>query len=573
MKSIKLAAMPLGVLCLLSACVDDNYDLSDIDTNVELKVTDLTVPVNIDPIQLKNVFDIKEGDRIQVVDGRYAVVESGDFDTDDITIDKIYLEAPEIASSFQYLTEATTVHNNSRRAAVAKELVFAVSSPMSDFSYSTSDVSEFIVSIEEAGTHFTFDIDMQIPNLSGIGDNEELRNLKLQIPAGLNLIGGHDQYDPATGVYTVDKLPVSNDKAKVHIEAASINAAKAGIKFDYASHTIKLGGKVGILSGDLHISNPGAVPNNLRLEMDYDMSEIEVTSFSGEMDYKIDNTSFTDVDLGDLPDFLSQEGTDIRIVNPQLYLDIYNPLYTYSLYADTGLEIKSYGRDGSNRSYSLDNGTFRVHGDSSDPYVDLCLSPTQPDKAYAGFEGAEHVPFSGLSDVLSGNGIPERLSVSLVDPRVPRQRVKDLRLGVNLGKVHGKYTFFAPLNLEAGSTVVYSEREDGWNDEDVDALTIQTLEVKVNVTTDIPLALKLTGYPVDKEGHRINGVDIVGGDVQANAQAQEVTLSITGRIQHLDGIEFMAVASAAAGQELRPDMKITLANLRAKVSGTYNKEL
>lgn len=572
MKSIKLAAMPLGMLCLLSACVDDNYDLSDIDTNVELKVTDLTVPVNIDPIQLKNVFDIKEGDRIQVVDGRYAVVETGDFDTDEITIDKICIDAPFIKSSSQQLFEKAPGMKKAR--ANGKEVVFAVSSPLSDYRYNTSDVSEYIISIDEVGTHFTFDIYMRFPGVSKAGDKVELRNVELQIPAGLSVTDLHDKYDSATGVYTVASLPLKGDDATVHIEASAINAAKAGIEFDYDSHTINFGGKVGILSGDLHISNVADVPNSLMMYVDYDMSEIEATFFSGEMDYEIDNTSFTDVELGELPDFLSQEGTDIRIVNPQLYLDIYNPLYNYSLYADTGLEIKSFGRDGTDNIYSLDNGTFRVRGDSSDPYVRFCLSPMQPAKPYEGFEGAEHVPFSGLSDVLSGNGIPERLSVDLVDPRVPRQKVKDLRLGVNLGKVHGKYTFFAPLNLEAGSTVVYSEREDGWNDEDIDALTIQTLEVRVNVTTDIPLALKLTGYPVDKQGHRINNVDIVGGDVQANAQAQEVTLRITGEIRHLDGIEFMALATAAAsGQELKPDMKITLANLRAKVSGKYNKEL
>lgn len=572
MKISKLAVVPIGALCLLSACVDDKYDLSDLDTNVELKVTDLTVPVNMDPIQLKNVFDIKEGDRVQVVDGRYAVVETGEFDTDGITIDKIYLDAPEIESSSQQLFEKAA--SSSGRRAAGQELVFAMSSPMSDYRYTTSQVSEFIVSIDEIGTKFTFDINMRFRNIGLVGSRAELRNVAFQIPAGLTLVNSGDRYDPVTGIYHVASIPLTGETATVHIEASAINAVKAGIRFDYDTHTIDMRGKVGIISGDLHINGIKSVPNSLTMNVDYDMSNIEVDSFSGEMSYRIDNDAFTDVDLSDLPDFLSQSGTDIRIVNPQLYLNIYNPLYKYSLHVDTGMEIRSYGRDGVERSYTPDNGTFSVAGNASDPHVKLCLSPTQPAKPYDGFEGAAPVPFSGLSDVLSGNGIPERLSVRLIDPVVPRQKVKDLHLGVNLGKVHGEYTFFAPLNLEAGSTVVYSEREDGWNDEDLDAVTVETLEVKVNVTTDIPLALRLTGFPIDVDGHRINDVEVLGGDVQANADGQEVTLYITGEIKHLDGIEFMAVATAAGSQQdLKPDMKITLTGLRAKVSGRYNKEL
>ncbi len=37
-----VAAMPLV------GCIDDNYDLSDIDTTVRVQVNDLEVPVNLD---------------------------------------------------------------------------------------------------------------------------------------------------------------------------------------------------------------------------------------------------------------------------------------------------------------------------------------------------------------------------------------------------------------------------------------------------------------------------------------------------------------------------------------------
>lgn len=578
MKPLKLAVVPIGALCLLSGCMDDKYDLSDIDTTVEVKVTDLTVPVNIDPILLDNLFDLEEDDRIKIVDGYYAVVEEGDIDTDEIIIDRIMLDAPYIESSNNELYMSGSAAE-SRRRAKADEYVFPMNLPPSSFEYRTDDVSEFIVSMDEIGTEFTFDIDLTLSGLENVVNSGEAKNLKLQIPTGLKLKGGAASYNPATGVYTLSSVPMVRNKINIRIEAVGLDADEAGIKYDYHNHTMDIKGKVAVLDGELYIKNsdlkPSAsIPSHITLHSDYTMSDILVTSFSGEMEYKIENTSFTDVDLSGLPDFLSQEGTDIRIVNPQLYLNIYNPLYTYALYADTGMEIKSFGRDDSEKTYMPDNGTFRVAGDVSEPYVKLCLSPTVPKEWYDGFDNSEHVPFTSLSDVLSGNGIPKSLSVRLVNPLVPRQRVSNLLLGVDLGKVHGKYSFFAPLNLKAGSSVVYSKREDGWNDEDIDALTVQALEVNVNVTSDVPLALKLTGYPIDKNGNRINNVDILGGDVQANADSQPVRLYITGEIKHLDGIEFVAVATAADSQvPLNPDMNVKLTNLRAKVSGVYNKEL
>ena len=39
----------------LTACVDDNYDLSDIDTTTRVSINDLVVPANIDEVTLGDI--------------------------------------------------------------------------------------------------------------------------------------------------------------------------------------------------------------------------------------------------------------------------------------------------------------------------------------------------------------------------------------------------------------------------------------------------------------------------------------------------------------------------------------
>ena len=95
----------------------------------------------------------------------------------------------------------------------------------------------------------------------------------------------------------------------------------------------------------------------------------------------------------------------------------------------------------------------------------------------------------------------------------------------------------------------------------------------MTVSTDVPVAIDFTGYPIGTDGKQIGNVEIVGANIDANADNQKVTLRITGEIRGLGGIVFEARARAVDGSALRPDMKIRLTDIRPRVSGTYEKEL
>lgn len=548
----------------LTGCVDDNYDLADIDTTAGIKVNDLVIPVNIDAVTLESVIDLKDEESIKVVNGEYAVVKTGDFNSSSVNVKAIDMSAPTIMD---------TSHDCITRPGGN---TFDISAASSSFSYNSSEVTDCIVSIEEIGTRWTLKISLKIRELhnkSRNAVNASVENLVLELPKGLTLTKDNANYDPSTGLYNAGNREFVNGMLEILIDATAMNAAQAGIRYDYPSHTISLDGTCAVHGGILRVDNAQGY-SMLHLDASYAMSRINVTSFTGEMQYDIEGCDFNNVDLSSLPDFLSQEGTDIRLSNPQIYLNLDNPLYIYGLTARTGLSISSYSDTGLVGRYPLDTpGYFDIHTDPSTRLYNYCFSPSRPDKYYVDGDDTMWVGYSALGNVLSGNGIPKSLSITLDNPVLPVQRVKDLQLGTDLGAVTGTYTFYAPLSLADGSTIAYTGTMDGWSSEDLDAVTISALSLTATADSDLPVDAVITAYPIDKDGNRIGDVEITGARLSAMTKGQPITMTMHGTIKMLDGLKYVVKVDQADSKALSPDMSIKLINVRPRVSGEYVRKL
>lgn len=572
-----------GVCCLLGAtitsCIDDNYDLSDIDKTVRVDVNQLIVPINIDAIKLDNIIDIKEGDRLQIYDGQYCVIENGEFNSSDITINPVSLAAPTVAPTHTEIF----LPQRSKGLSAPSEISYHLQSQPTSYDYQ-GDGNEYVVDIESIFGNVTFDVDIKFAGLEDIVTGFDISDLKLQMPKGLTLTTNQKStYDPETGVLGFDTFRATGMGAELKISVSAIDfKAMGGV---YSNGKASISGELSVLDGYLEIGvsdlKPGLtvadIPSSLVMDTEYTMSPIDIKLFNGQIKYSIEDVNISDVDLSDLPDVLTGEGTTIVLGNPQLYLSVTNPLHKYDLYARTGLTITSHPRysGGETRRSSLDNGYFTISGTGASNEMQFCLSPEEPAKPYEGYEGCTHVAFSSLKDVLDcKNGLPISLGVELDDPVVPVQSVSNFELGVNLNAVHGRYTFVAPLQLGAGSQVCYSDVLDGWSSEDLDKMTIETIEVNLIVDSDLPVSANLTGYPIDVNGNQINGVNIEGATIPANAKKHQLKLRTTGSITRLDGISFKAVVNTEGmDAPLNPNMTIKLSNVRPCVSGYYQTEL
>jgi hypothetical protein len=175
---------------------------------------------------------------------------------------------------------------------------------------------------------------------------------------------------------------------------------------------------------------------------------------------------------------------------------------------------------------------------------------------------------------LSGEGIPSAIRIEALSPSVNEVAVKEFRLGT-LGSVDGRYTFYAPLQLAAGSKVIYSGVDDDWGSDDLDDLTINSLKLKASVTSTLPFDVDFDIVPLDREGNALKAT-VTGAHIASNTKATQVNVTLAGPISGLDGIRYEArasVPSTGMNTPLAPTLQVTVSDVHIVVDGYYQKEL
>ena len=583
------AGLPLAAL-LLTGCIDNKYDLDDLDTTTEIKVNNLVLPVNFDVVTLSDIITIDEDSKIKEIeiDGKkvYAVTETGDFHSDPIDVPGFTAPAPSVPKGEATFALPDVNGVASRRAPRDATRYNILSFTPQNVNFKAEGIDGSILDIEAIGCE-PLQISLAF-RADGVADilDLSLENLRFSFLKGLtirNLPSGCS-YDAASGILEVSEIDCGSDGVgTIAFMVDAIDLHAGGASYDYAAHRLDYNSEINITEGYLAASLKSSqaaieLPGNIGLSVETSVEALKATTFTGSLNYRLDGNglNISPVDLSDLPDFLAQEETNLRLANPQIYLQVNNPLGEDHLKCQTGMTLTAVRGD-DRKSYSLDNnGVVEIGYDKAAGPYNFVLSPSIPSSPSADFaQGLEHVAFTGLSDVLSGNGLPKSIDIDLDDPQVPAQRVVDFRLDSSLPGIEGKYEFLAPLALKGGdngSVIVYRDRKDGWGDEDVEKITIEVLEIEADVTSTIPLKAVLTATPIDVDGNLMN-VNVEGGVIEANAQNQHIVLRTTGVVKRLDGISFEAVVRPANGdQAIGPDQTIELRNVKARVTGNYTTD-
>lgn len=571
----------------LSGCIDNNYDLSDLDTTTEIKVKDLVLPLNLEAVKLGDIISIKEGSEFQEVtlngETFYAVNKSGSFSSDRIYIPGFSAPAPVLQNSVLEFAVPG-----------AKASVLDFSLPLRNpieraVSYKATGIDPAILSVDGLSVEdYTITLEfIDIPQSDGI-TRLSLDDIQILLPKGLKIkqtVPADAVYDSSTGYLTIPSVNLKEGRNTVGLTASAVSLSENGCGIDYDSHSLDFHTAVNIENATLNVSvDPDRLTSlpSSSIGIKYTLSPISAKAFSGEIEYRLVGSGLhiSPVSLDDLPDFLAGDETNIVLANPQIYVSLNNPVASEGLTYRSGISLSPV-RDGvTGGSFTLDDGFFSVgHAEGEAGPYNFCLSPEAPGNTVPEefSNGLKHERFSSLGGIVSGKGLPDAIDISLVNPEIPSQKVEDFTLGHYLPALEGRWRLLAPLALkggsDGGSVIVYTERKDGWNDPDVDAITIETLEVTAVVDNDLPLSAVIAGYPLGKDGRRIDGVEITGAKVEASTGGQQITIRVTGTVRHLDGIEFTATVHPGSDSVLSPDQTITLRDIRARVTGSYVKEL
>jgi hypothetical protein len=561
---------------VLTGCIDSDYDLSDIDTTARFAVKELVLPINLEPVVLDDVVDLTDNDCIEVIDGEYVLIKDGTFSSEEVNIRNIQTQ-PTV--SHDPVTEVYS-QANVQPGDYTVDLVTA-DGVRQEFSYIFNNVDEYIRTIDSG--QVDFDITVALHNS---GATPVYKNLVFKMPAGFvgtaSNGGKVSSRDDANGkryyYVTFDTAKPTNGTFEFvyHVE-----------KFDVVHSNAVLNAGVEGQSGSFIFQDEITLDNgvadftstkeaDVSIKVEFQLSELLVHTITGNIYYKVQGLDVDDIDLDDMPEELGQEETELHLRNPQIYVHIANPLWSYGVTARTGLDIYQVRNgvkltsDGAHLVKPIDIAA--AEGDQV-----FCLSPERPETYH---EGAAETfdknwrEFSNLGNIVSGSGLPEALAIDFDSPQMNEHHVVDFRLGRNLGSVSGTYTFYAPLAMTDESKIVYTQTQTGWGSEDLDAVDITVLEVEGDVTSTLPFDVYFSAHPVNTDGQVINDVDIEGGYVPANATNHHLTMKITGEIQHLDGMRYTArVVGSEAKNAITPDQNISISNIKAKVSGSYTKEL
>ena len=588
MKKIHLLSLLCGFV--LVGCVNNDYDLSDIDTTARFNINDLVIPVNIDGVTLKKVMDLSETSKIKVVDGEYAVVEDGTFKSNKIEVASFTTKKPEIAPIVASLDLTQFTQAKAMDAGDSPLAYYNLSDKSTTITIEAHDVDAPVKTIKEASVDATIDLAVKVSGLSDILSVIRFDGVKVQLLKGLEFsristaMGDLDLsvYNPVTGILDFSSMSMATPDGTIAIKfyLSKIDAAQCGMNF--SNPDLEISAKCYVAEGRISICAtdfkgiPTSLPEQINFRCDIDVSPVEVKTFSGKMKYDITGLNIDPVKLTDIPDFLNQPSTDVKLNNPQIYLQFNNPLVEqgYNLTATTGLRLTANRDKAAAKAFDLDDSQELVADEMQNVYV---LSPAAPTKYYSGYSGAEHVGFKALSDVLSGDGMPKTISIDALNPQLPEQEVVGFKLGNVFNPVVGSYVLYAPLQLKEGASIVYVDSIDSWNDEDLDALTIESLSLSMLTTSDVTLDMTLKAYPIMiKGGKQYVDKSICGtAHISSLAKGEQVNVVMNGEITHLDGVCFEATLKAADGgnEVLKPDMEIKFDNLKVKVSGYYEKEL
>lgn len=583
----------------LTGCIDNEYDLSDIDTTTEIKVNDLTLPINFAPITLGDIIEIKDDSELKevTVNGKtfYAVDKTGEFKSNDIHIPGFSAPAPHVNSTT--LSFTNPINSGFPAPALKANRVPGLDEPITvnypvmgqtpvstSLNYEANNVDKAIVEVNDIYTKpFNIGIKFSAYELKDIVDID-LSNIQITLPKGLHFTSMNpSDVTYSNGVLNIPNLKFVNGEVNLDLTVDAVNDLVANGYIIDSNRNFSINETITIEKAVLNLFLKNAMditklPTSFDINVDYTFSSFEAESIMGSICYDVEGINISPVELNNIPDFLAQDGTNLILANPQIYLNLNNPVGEYGLSYKSGINIIPVRNNEDGTPLKLGgDGFFSVSATTGTENILLC-----PDKANATvpelFSNPAYFPFQDLSYAISGNGIPSRLKIELENPQIPAQKLsKPFLLNSDLKGVEGKWQFLAPLALKNGngmdSQIVYHDKVDGWSSDEVDAITITKLKVTMVIDSELSLSAKLTGKPLGKNGLPIPGVKMSEVSIPGNAHEQVVTIELEeGEVTGLDGFEFTATVSSASEEALNPNQKLTINKLRATVSGNYTKE-
>ena len=589
--------LPIAAILLTASCRDKQYDFSDIDTTSRFIANKLIVPLNLEPIQLDVIISIDDDSDIKK-DGKgnyfFRKSSTSPFKSKDVKVEKITITKPadisekvtlnialpdEVMNKIEQYANDKTIAEIIGDPALSAQVGINENTPI--YSISLNDAKSFnmnangidsrITRLEKLGFDpLTLIIDVKLDGLKNLVNTVNIKNLEINLPCGMT-VTDNANYNTETGKLKYDNLAVTNGQKSIQTTVVGIaydKMEKDGAKFDASKHTFtynkqcSISGTAEVKAKDLDTNAKlatikDAKKNEYTCDVKFS-NNIVVNTFSGGIDYAIEDINIDPVNINNLPEILKESGTNIELENPQLYLNVNNPFFKNNITATTGLNITG------NNLIEKKNLIFDKENNRK------ALSPKNS-KAELYYQDADYdlEEFMDLRNLLSGDKVPEKLDIKVVNPVLNADNTKDFELGVNHPGITGTWEFYTKLSLTENTKIKYTKEWDDWGSEELDNLTIEKATVTFNVKKDVALDAESIEFELLGKNDNLKSKKIS----LMSDEEQLIVLELEGNpIKKIYGGK-VTVNLKGRNKDLNKTQKIEISNLRVTVDGYYDKEL
>lgn len=547
-----------GFLAVGSGCTDSDFDLSNIDQTIGIGGDGLQLPTNsTENIVLDDLLDLNNSDFI-------SIAENGDYmfskQSDDVkpshpSIDEVLVKEAKVNNNFKIEIPESSLMQTRRKSAGHTKLskTASVEGEASEFKY-RGNVPFEIRELISAKTASEINIDVNVTaELKKVIPT--FKTMTVTIPSYLKLNIGkcspsQPEYDAEKGIITFRNIS-SSDKINIKANISSLDFSTPPPTVVFTPGVLGADGSIdfdgAVLLGITfdEVNKEGNSLQNLYMSAKMTMGAIRVTEATGKFKPNLDLEDLGNVNINNVPDFLTDYDVTINLYNPVIELTATSDIDVAGVATATLIAEDERGNEMAKveiRGLNIKpNGTTR-----------LCICKHKEGIDETKYDQVKVV--SNLSDIV--RKIPHRINCKAeVDADTYRKGT------VKLGK---KYTIDAdvymkaPLAFDEGAQIVYTDTIDGWN-EDIDKFSFAEgayIEMTTEVENKMPAYLNVSAYAIDVNGkeipqHRIR-VD-VSNSVKASEDGEKavvtpVTIKLSenekGALKTVDGIVFRVTAAA-----------------------------
>ncbi len=589
-----------SAFCMLTGCYDSSYDVSDVDATIGLGADGLKVKLgNTEKIYLKDIIDT-DGNTKTDASNQFYLTEQGSTEisysiqTVNSTVDKLAT----VNTTFQVLRWGEDL----RKQFDLPENVTEINVPEN---YTLHGYAEG----ENKADFNTTNIGSEVKRISRvyprnfgaslIVNMKTSKNVNLRLDRLENFAVTLPQYVHLREVPKDWRLEGNTLTHQGDINFTSANQDICTVAIDYIDmkeQGTPVNGKITLdknmtraaMSGTAYFSSKSKFTMREGDYADIELNikffndgHIVVDSIKGLFDPTI-NPDVTPIDISsNLPDFLKDEATKIKVSNPTLKFDVDMKALPTSVSVSAALTSVKDGQSGWSQRVTLPATIMQGGRNNIAYYHRNGDKPYDPESAIAADAIVQRV--DDLGNLIER--LPDRIEVDMRDGKVALlQQEATLGLGRTY-RARANYNVFVPLEVEEGFTIIYKDSTESLSD-DLEDYTAEGVQLKTVAENTIPLGLTLTIEACDQNGRSIPGITFTQAVAQPgqgtdkaptkSEMTMEGTLKNPKDLQLID--HFLFVVKAERTQEstalpLSSQQYIRLTDIRLRLKGRVTADL